>query len=774
MKHLTILPALLFAFGTVSCPAQTSTETAFPVSKYNVVWDSPGKTAADSMPAGNGDLGANVYSVENDALYLLLGKTDAFDWNGNVLKTGKIRIRLHPNPFRTGKGKITQTLNLEQGCIDIHSLIRPISPASTGWKHQIHIRIWVDANAPVYRAEITSDENFDIRVEPEFRERLDGTTDTLSAEGNRLVWFYTNGERSAFSRDLAYYNITEMSETHPDPYQYNTFGCALQVNGQGSGQSSGLVPKNNGFNGHGKSFSVEIASLTQQTKDVNKWKKDCCALLDSYSRENAWEKHCAWWKAFWNRSWIAASDNTLPENEREKNTPPAKPGQRSEKDGGFIVSQAYNVSRYMMACQGRGKYQTQFNGGIFTFPFGENHLHPDERLWGNRFTFQNQRLLYWYMLAAGDTEMMRPFFRYYFSILDLRKAITKDWFGHGGAYWRENTQLTGMEIGDEDQIQGLIFAKPPKPEKGKPLPPGWYNNYYFNSGLEMAAMALEYYRFTEDEKFKNDILLPLCRENMTFYAEHYESDKKGKLLLEPAQVLETWWQATNPLPDIAGLHYLTAGLLQIPDLPPQDKTFYETLQKQLPDIPFGEEKGKKFLKPADKYAKKGNMENGELYAVFPYSLFGVSFGTEDIVTETMERRIHKNRYGYSCWTQDQIHFACAGMGEEAADGLIHRWSTYDERVRFPFFGKERPDAVPDFDHNGAGCIALQKMLVQENASGKIYLLPAWTAAWDVSFKLYLRHNTVIQGCVKNGKLKSWSITPEHRRKDVIISKNYAD
>jgi hypothetical protein len=460
----------------------------------------------------------------------------------------------------------------------------------------------------------------------------------------------------------------------------------------------------------------------------------------------------------------------LPENEREKTDKPAAPGKRGEKDGGFIVSQAYNVSRFIMACQGRGKYQTQFNGGIFTMPFpnyrnNEGSLFgEDEREWGNRFTFQNQRLLYWPMLAAGDFDLMRPFFNYYFSILDLRKAITKEWFGHDGAYYRENIQLTGKEIDDSP----YLLNKPPKTEKDKPLPRGWYHNYHFNSGLELTTMALDFYRFTDDAAFLNDTLLPLAREVIAFFTNHYGLDNQGKLLLYPSQVLETWWEATNPMPDVAGLHYLTDGLLQLKNIPQQDRKVWEKLKNQLPEIPIGTENGKKFLLPAAKYKTLGNSENGELYAVFPYPLFGVGHQTEAIVAETMERRINKNAFDYRCWTQDQIDYACAGMAEEAKDGLIHRWSEYSEHLRFPFFGKENPDYVPDFDHNGSGSVALQKMLLQE-VGDKIYLLPALPKEWDVTFKLHLRNNTVIQGVVKNGKLETWSITPEKRKKDVIIN-----
>lgn len=71
--------------------------------------------------------------------------------------------------------------------------------------------------------------------------------------------------------------------------------------------------------------------------------------------------------------------------------------------------------------------------------------HIDDRLWGRRFTFQNQRLLYWPLLGSGDTDLMKSFFDYYFNLLPHRKAVTKEWFGHEGAYYRENIEPTGME-----------------------------------------------------------------------------------------------------------------------------------------------------------------------------------------------------------------------------------------------------------------------------------------------------------------------------------------
>jgi hypothetical protein len=163
----------------------------------------------------------------------------------------------------------------------------------------------------------------------------------------------------------------------------------------------------------------------------------------------------------------------MPMTSREKfSNEPASGGNRHEQDGAALAAQSYNVFRFLMACQSRGRIQTKFNGGLFTQQLrvrggngrpgavkqadGTWLTHEDDRLWGRRFTFQNQRLLYWPLLASGDFDLMKPFFDYYWKLLPMRKAITRAWFGHEGAYYRENIEPTGAE---RDCDHG---GKPPK------------------------------------------------------------------------------------------------------------------------------------------------------------------------------------------------------------------------------------------------------------------------------------------------------------------------
>ena len=245
--------------------------------------------------------------------------------------------------------------------------------------------------------------------------------------------------------------------------------------------------------GEGKKFDIRIHALTMQTPQPEVWIENISKqAIEPVDTRVAWKEHLAWWEAFWNRSWIDATDITVPVAEQGKlNGEASSEGTREETDGAAIVAQSYNVFRFLMACQSRGKVQAKFNGGLFTqqLKVAENDrnrdrrsgglmqkddiflTHEDDRLWGRRFTYQNQRLLYWPLLSSGDFEMLQPFFNFYSGLLPMRKAVTKAWFGHDGAYYRENVEPTGAER--DNGMDG----KPPKRNPGEAST--YYHDYYF-------------------------------------------------------------------------------------------------------------------------------------------------------------------------------------------------------------------------------------------------------------------------------------------------------
>lgn len=746
------------------------------VSKYNVIWNSPSKDASGVMPIGNGDIGAGVYAIENGDLYLLLSKNDAYNYCGDLFKTGRIKISFSPNPFKEYKGYV-QTLDIETGSLKIKS-------------GETDITVWVDANNPVCHVSVNSARQIEVSVEHDLWKRFnycvfntfnnkgevsgkvdygEATQDSIVGTNDGLMWLFNVGNKSVYENDLKYYDVEYLSEKYDDPYKYNIFGNYVK--------SDNMQLEKGRLTGKSKSFDIRIYSLTKKTKNPEEWIDDIKELSErkiNYKKD--WKRHCEWWNSFWNRSWIMASDNKLSESEREKFFGEHDNGKRREKDLAALISQNYQMFRYFMATQGRGSVPVKFNGGLFTqqllVPFSDNMkrsgekdtlsygmlTHPDDRLWGRRFTFQNQRLLYWPLLGSGDTDLMNSFFDYYFNLLPHRKAVTKEWFGHEGVYYRENIEPTGMERDCGNT------GKPLKAEPGSMA--GHYHDFYFTCTLELLSMMINYAEYTDDEEFVSGKLVPYAREVLKFYINHYKTDNSGKLVLDPAMVLETFWKAKNPAPDISGLIYCTRNLIRLEYGNEEDIAFWKKLNSMLPDIPLGTDGKKKYILPAEEYSNKMNAENGELYPVFPFNLYGKAYGNEDIVINTMERRTVKDAFGCTCWTQDQIDWAYSGDSAKVVEGLEKRFRTSSTQCRFPIYGKEGPDSCPDFDHFGSGSIAFQRMLVQETPE-KICLFPAWPLSWDVDFKIYTSHGE-IECSLKNGKITDLKISDKIDRKKLMI------
>ena len=106
----------------------------------DVTWNFLGTNENDSMPLGNGDVALNVWTEQNGDIVLLLAKSDAWSENGQLLKLGRVRVKLKPNPF-VASASITQTLKLETGEVQLRA-------------GKNIVRIWVDANHPVVHFEI--------------------------------------------------------------------------------------------------------------------------------------------------------------------------------------------------------------------------------------------------------------------------------------------------------------------------------------------------------------------------------------------------------------------------------------------------------------------------------------------------------------------------------------------------------------------------------------------------------------------------------------------
>jgi alpha-L-fucosidase 2 len=714
--------------------------------QHNVVWDSPSEDCNGSMPIGNGDIGMNVWAERDGNLLLLLSKTDAWCENCRLVKLGRVRVKLSPNPFAAGL-PFNQVLRLSQGEILIE--------AGQG-KSAVTLRIWVDANQPVIRVEADSPAPFEMKVALEVwrnKRREMGDEEADSAYGlhngpspvtvypdtvlrdrkDQIVWYHRN-ETSLWADNLKHQGLEGFIARSSDPLLHRTFGGCIEGAGLASESPTMLrseAPK--------KRFILSIYPLYAQTESAAEWVEELSLRVASYGAsrlEDDRARHRAWWSDFWNRSWI-----------RVTGSPDAE-----------AVTRGYVLQRWINACAGRGAYPIKFNGTIFNVD-GKG-FDADYRAWGGPYWWQNTRLAYWPMLACGDFDMMLPMFRMYQDMLPLSEYRTQVWHGHSGAFIGETVYFWGMYVN-----ANYGWKRPANLPIGELVNP--YIHRHYNSSLELMTLMLEYCGYTSDRAFLLKSLLPACDSLLAFWDQHYVTDEKGRMKMHPAQSLETWQDVVNPTPDVAGLHWVLGRLLALPkeDVGPDRRAFWTRLSAKLPPVPVGEVDGQKRILPAETVScEAANCENPELYAVFPFRLFGVGRPDLEVGRATFAQRQFK---GNSGWDQDDVQAALLGLAETAADCVAGRAKKKHEASRFPAFWGPNYDWVPDQDHGGNLMIALQAMLLQAD-DGRIRLLPAWPKEWDVEFKLHAPGRTVVAGSVKNGKPTKLDISPESRRKDVIV------
>jgi alpha-L-fucosidase 2 len=706
----------LFLSG-LNVSAQTG-NTAFVknrLSAYNISWNTPGPTSAQSMPLGNGDIGLNVWVAPNGDLEFYIGKTDAWGENNygdkGLLKLGKIKIGLLPGSFNK-QVSFKQSLLLHEGEVMIQE------GSGTDRKQ---IRIWVDALNPAIHVELNSKKPFYTTLElDDWRKSNDGdvSKDSVIADlNNKIVWYHQNQTGS---------------DSHVEG---NIFGAGIIGNSMASINSSTLKSK--------KAATIQqisIYPLTLQHTSVKHWRSQLDQQINKGESQNlfaARNNHRQWWSRFWKRSWIFIDGDTT----------------------GGMVNQGYILQRFITACAGRGAYPIKFNGSIFNVDDPKYKLldhapvavNADYRTWGGQYWFQNTRAMYWPRLMAGDFDIMLPLFNMYRNMLDDNKSQIQRYYHHDGAYFAETAPFWG----------GLKYM-------GPEVPRDW-TGHYFTPILELSMMMLDYYQYTADKAFLNSTLLPIAKSGITFFDEHFKRDESGKILLDSVNAVETFWKVHNPAPDIAGLHAVLARLNELPAglVDAATRNDWKRIENELPDLPTGVKNDARVLLPytGDQIEKSRNTENPELYAIYPFRLFGLGKPDLDLALASFAARNFTQK---GCWMPDAIQAAMLGLTNEAKDYVTYSFRLKDPDLKFPAFWAPTNDYQPDQDNGGNGENGLQQMLMQ--CEGKrIILLPAWPKEWSVSFKLNAPDRTTVEGKVIDGKITRLKVWPAYRAKDVIIA-----
>jgi hypothetical protein len=269
--------------------------------------------------------------------------------------------------------------------------------------------------------------------------------------------------------------------------------------------------------------------------------------------------------------------------------------------------------------------------------------------------------------------------------------------------------------------------------------------------LELSYMMLKYLELSKDTNY-SERMFEFIEQTLLFFDCHFERID-NKMFMNPVSALETWQMCVNDAPDVAGLKVICEKLTTLSNIPESLKALAADILPSIPEIPLEPSDDGMIIAPCEIKISptEKNMENPELYVVFPYELYGL--GKEGL--ETARRTYDKRHYRHDGgWSQDPVDAVLLGLQSESISHLIRQSRMKDKRALFPAFWGPNFDESPDQDHGGITSLTLIFMLLQTDGN-KYTAFPVFPRNWNVSFRLPVNRNTYVCGEQISGSRKVW-------------------
>lgn len=743
--------------------------------RYNPVWHTQSRNSGESMPCGGGDLGMNVW-VENGDLLIYMSRGGTFDENNAMLKLGRLRVHLDPNPL--AGAEFRQELVLKDGYLRVRGRDGMLAA---------DIKVWADVFNPAMHIEVKTSAKTKVTAVYESWRYKDLKSvgkennanswkwappspvitrkDSIAFSQQALVFYHRNDSPNVFDVTVKQQAMDNLKTELYNPLKDLIFGGKLLGENMvpaGTVDGKYMDTPYRGWRLQTKSpvnrQRIDVVFNTQQTATMQAW-ADSLQIAGKEALRNVHRSaklSKKWWNRFWDRSYIFLN--------------------AEHSDTSSQVWQAgrnYQLFRYMLACNAYGKWPTKFNGGLFTYdPSAVDstlRFTPDFRNWGGgTHTAQNQRLVYWPMLKSGDFDMMNSQFAFYLRLQNNANLRSVNYWRHKGASFPEQIENFGLSNPAE-----YNWKRPDNFDKGVE-----YNKwleYEWDTVLEFCGMMIAQRTYAGQDIRR---FLPFIESCLEFFDQHYQHesiqrtgkpfDKDGKLVLFPGSAAETYKMTKNANSTVSALKVLLTDLLQLPStiLPDSKKVRWQEMLDRLPALSYRVVNGHKMLAPAESWERINNTETPQLYPVYPWGLFGIGLPGLDTARNTYHFDPDALKFrSHVGWKQDNIFAARLGLSGEAA--RLNVLKLKDSGRRFPAFWGPGFDWTPDHNWGGSGMIGLQEMLMQ-CVGDKIYLLPAAPANWNIQFKLHAKGQTIVELKYIAGKLTDLKVTPSSRKKDVIV------
>ena len=311
-------------------PVASKTDVSELMSPYRIQWNSTSKDEADSVPLGNGNTGIGLWVVENGDIMCYLARNDAISEMHRLLKLGRLRISISPNPFVSGK-PFSQILDIRTGICTIRGGLKG---------SEVRINVLVDSDSQTVYLSGSSDQPIKVSVGLEnwrsTKRILDSdelastwvyrtgipngkaenyeSADTILNRPNTITWYH----RNAHTPVNAHYENQHINEVAKgiltDPIVNRTFGASISGADFVSSSTKSLTTRQ-----AVQHWDIKIATHSNQTATTNQFLEE---LLKQSSRapkfSQAKQRTASWWSKFWAKSFVFVNEGAtlaIPSNQ---------------------------------------------------------------------------------------------------------------------------------------------------------------------------------------------------------------------------------------------------------------------------------------------------------------------------------------------------------------------------------------------------------------------------------------------------------------------------
>ncbi len=658
----------------------------FDATVYNTVKKGLCKSKTESFPIGNGDIGANIWADKEGNINLLISKTDAISELGRLLKVGLIKLKFSTPIFLNEEPDTL--LDLSDGSVTVKNSIA-------------RVQIAAFRDTSLLAARLRSAEDIRMHAEP-------------------IVWRDKLYKHDPADQSARYsscpFDLYESADVIFAPntvYHFNEWSYVEYTQKNQHLRQLRDYIKGNCFaysfesNDDGNTLYINVESDT--VNDPLSLATTVKYGAETAAKEDRFETYLLanrrYWTNYFGEYYIRLSGN------------------KDAKD----VCKLYTLQKYMSGCANRGRLPIKFNGSIFSVSGADGKEEDyDFRNWAGDYWIQNTRLIYWNMLYSGDFEGMKVLFNFLNSRLPAFKENAYSRYHIDGAMVPETFTVNGT-FADSD----YHFSQENSEDYGPKNP---YISNHFNGMLELSFMMLEFLSYSGQKDYFNSICYPFIKEVLVFFRNRFKI-KDGKIHLSHVSALETWWDVDNDAPDVAALKVITERLLALG---------YNTViaPEAVPELPTEIKDGRQVLAPCEKRQvdEACNVENPELYSVFPYFIFHSTQSLPQMVSDTYAQRSNRFNNG---WSQNLIQAALLLNKEQCEKELPENFRRKAEDYYFDAFFGPNFDWTPDQCHGSSNSIALRMMLLQDK-NERVLINPALPSQWEAEFRLPAHNNTVIE------------------------------